>query len=121
MLKHFLNQLIRPMVPEDPDVSGDVQPLAPIAIPDFEAFAAVRRNDALKALFDKGDDETTRDKALSPAKVYVQALMDELTIKTLDGPGGSAGLIHARSHHVSRLVSVPLSRRKTQSVVLHRA
>lgn len=56
----------------------------PKLIKNFKAYDEARKNDAIKALFSKGDDETIRSEALQPAQVYVLALIDELSIKNLD-------------------------------------
>ncbi|MDR6205440.1 hypothetical protein [Paraburkholderia graminis] len=69
---------------EDLSENPPEQELKPKRIENFKAYDEARKNDAIKELFSKGDDETIRSEALQPAQVYVQALIDELSIRNLD-------------------------------------
>jgi hypothetical protein len=83
MLKHFLNISTRHAAPAD---NSNVQPgplpvRAPTPVADPNIKPLTRPRDAIQALFAKGDDETSRNKALLPAEDYVKALIDELSIQ----------------------------------------
>lgn len=67
MLKHLLNILTRFAVP-----AGSPNAVQPLARPP---------RDAIQALFDKGDDETSKNKELLPTENYVQALIVELNVQ----------------------------------------